>query len=174
MKIVVGSKNSSKVGAVTLAAQAYWPEASVFGIDVESGVAGQPTGWDETAKGAINRARAAYEAGKGQGAQLGVGLEGGVVQLAGRTVLMNMVAVHDGVQDSIVPGMGCPLPDSWGAALKEGKELGPYLAEKFKAYNRHVGAMPFVTNGVVRREAVFADAVKGALAPWVTPEAFAE
>jgi inosine/xanthosine triphosphatase len=174
MKIIVGSKNTAKVGAVKLGAGAYWPDVDVVGVEIESGVPGQPVGWDEMLSGAVNRARGAYEAGKAEGADLGVGLEGGVVEMAGRTVLCNVVAVYDGVRDSVVPGTGTPLPDSWGKALAEGKELGPLLAEKFKDYKRHIGAMPFVTNGVVLREEVFAAAVKGALAPWVNPGAYEE
>lgn len=172
MKIMVGSKNAAKLGAVMRGATAYWPDAEVTGVDVESGVRGQPVGWDEIMAGAINRARGAYAAGVEAGAQLGVGLEGGVIHMAGRTVLVNVVAVFDGMRDSAVPGTGAPLPDSWGQAIAEGQELGPYLADKFSDYNRKIGAMPFVTNGVVLREDVFAEAVKGALAPWVNPDAY--
>lgn len=169
MKIIVGSKNGAKVNAVLRGAVVYWPHASVNGEDVESGVAGQPMGWDETVQGAVNRARAAFALG---GCDLGVGLEGGVVELAGRMVLLGVVAVHDGRQDSAVPTIGTPLPETWAEALRNGEELGPYLAKLHAAYGRNTGAMPFLTNDVVLREDVFCQAVKGALAPWVNPEAY--
>lgn len=169
MKITVGSRNGAKVNAVLRGAEVYWPGVEVSGEDVESGVSGQPIGWDETVQGAVNRARAAFALG---GCDLGVGLEGGVVELAGRTVLLGIVAVHDGKQDSAVPTIGTPLPDSWAEALRNGEELGPYLAKLHAAYGRNTGAMPFLTNGVVLREDVFTQAVKGALAPWVNPAAY--
>lgn len=172
MKIIVGSQNAAKVGAVKAAADAYWRDNHVWGVEADSGVPGQPKGWEETMRGALNRARNAYYAADGK-ADLGVGLEGGVVEMAGRMVLMNVAAVFDGRQESAAPGTGTPLPESWAVAVRGGQELGPFLAEKFAGYNRKIGAMPFVTNGVLQREAIFTEALKGALAPWVTPEAFA-
>lgn len=171
MKVVVGSKNAAKMGAVENGVKAYWGEVEMVGVDVPSGVSDQPMSLDETVQGAVNRAKAAFAA--VPGCELAFGLEGGVMEMAGRTILFGVAAVFDGKEVSAAQTGGVPLPDAWGEALKNGEELGPYMAKIFKDYNRKIGAMPFLTRGVILREEEFSMAVKGALAPWVTPEAFA-
>ncbi|MCP5404993.1 MAG: DUF84 family protein [Pseudomonadaceae bacterium] len=168
--VIVGSKNAAKLAAVTTGVQGYWPQAKVRGENVPSGVPDQPLGMEQTVQGAVNRAKAAHAL----GANLGIGLEGGVVELAERPVLLGIVAVFDGTQVSVSPTVGVPLPDAWGNALKAGEELGPFIVKKFNDYNKTIGTMPFLTHGRILREDAFTTAVIAALAPWVKPEAFAE
>ncbi len=79
MKVIVGSKNPVKVGAVREAFWQYYPECEVLGVEVDSGIAEQPMSEEETVQGATNRARAALK----QGGDYGVGLEGGVTEIEG-------------------------------------------------------------------------------------------
>ena len=169
MKIAVGSLNAAKLAAVKQGVAAYWPDAEVVGHDVPSGVPGQPVGLEETALGALNRAKNARVQ---AGSDLGAGLEGGVMELAERMVLFGVVAVWDGVRASVVPSVGVPLPDTWAEAVRNGQELGPFMAERYKEYGRHLGAMPFVTKGQIVRDEAFAYAAKGAFAPWGNAEVF--
>ena len=60
MKVVVGSKNKTKVGAV----EKVWKGATITSLSVPSGVANQPFSDEETMQGAINRAKQALEEGK--------------------------------------------------------------------------------------------------------------
>ena len=168
-KVMVGSRNAAKVKAVSDAVAAYWQGVEVVGEDVDSGVPGQPIGLEQTTEGAVNRAKAAWAL----GCDLGVGLEGGIMDMAGRTVLFGVVAVYDGVREAAVTTLGTPLPDSWGDAVKAGEELGPFMVRLFNDYTKKIGATPYLTNNVVIREETFCAAVKGALAPWVKPEAYA-
>ena len=57
MKVVVGSKNKTKVGAV----EKVWKDAEITSISVPSGVSAQPFSDEETMQGAINRAKRALE-----------------------------------------------------------------------------------------------------------------
>ncbi len=57
MKVVVGSKNKTKVGAV----EKVWKDATITSLSVPSGVAAQPFSDEETMQGAINRAKRALE-----------------------------------------------------------------------------------------------------------------
>ena len=57
MKVVVGSKNKTKVGAV----EKVWKDAEITSLSVPSGVAAQPFSDEETMQGAINRAKRALE-----------------------------------------------------------------------------------------------------------------
>ncbi len=73
-RVCVGSINGPKIEGVRQAFGAYWPRAFVEGIDVMSGVAEQPVGYEEIGRGARNRARAALSCGRGD---LSVGVEDG-------------------------------------------------------------------------------------------------
>lgn len=167
--VIVGSKNAAKVAAVQQGVGLYWPGVTVRGEDVASGVSNQPLGHEETLTGALNRARAA----KALGADLGVGLEGGVVEIHGTPVMMGYVAVTDGQREVVVPTNGTPLPQSWGKALADGAELRPYVIEAGLPYDYATGVIGTLTNGKVRRDQGFALALQSALVPWVNGSAYA-
>ena len=69
MRIHVGSTNEVKVGAVREVSAEYpcIAGAEIVGVEAASGVADQPKTLDETIRGAINRAKAAFEADPGSG-----------------------------------------------------------------------------------------------------------
>lgn len=77
----VGSQNPAKLAAVRDALRLFvsdGAEPTLVPVDVASGVAEQPIGWDEIVRGARNRAQAAFESGD---CVLAVGIEDGLVQL---------------------------------------------------------------------------------------------
>jgi len=77
----VGTKNPAKLGAVEDALRSFardGVEIELVPVDVASGVAEQPIGWNEIVRGARNRARSAFESGD---CVLGVGIEDGLVRL---------------------------------------------------------------------------------------------
>ncbi|HPG24535.1 MAG: DUF84 family protein [Spirochaetaceae bacterium] len=79
----VGTENPAKLDAVRLALGSFAesPDSILLvPVGVASGVPEQPVGWDEIARGARNRARAALASGDGV---LGVGIEDGLVRLSG-------------------------------------------------------------------------------------------
>jgi len=173
MKIAVGSLNAAKLAAVRQGVAAYWPEAEVVGHDVPSGVRPQPLGHEETIAGALNRARAALAA--QPEATLGMGLEGGVVELHGWTVMMSYVAVVDANgREVVVPSTGTPLPHSWGMALWEGAELRPLVQAAGLPYSYQKGVNALLTNDQLTRDQLFAQTIMAALVPWVQVAAFAE
>ncbi len=97
-RVLVGSRNAPKIGAVRDAFRRYFRGVRVIGVGVEPGVPSQPIGWREILEGARNRARRAYEAGP---CDLGVGYEDGLVPVAGtRTGHVNFgcCAIFDGRQ----------------------------------------------------------------------------
>ena len=168
MKVFVGSKNAAKVAATEMGVKTYWADAVVEGHDVPSGVSAQPLGHEETLQGALNRARAA----KALGADLGVGLEGGVVEIAGHAVMMGYVAVTDGEREYVVPTNGTPLPRVWGDALAAGAELRPYVLEAGLPYDYKQGVIGLLTGSKVTRDEGFGLALKTALVPWVNDSVY--
>ncbi len=168
MKVTVGSTNEAKLKAVLAGVQAYWPNATVDGATVISGVPDQPIGLEQTMLGALNRARAA----KASGSDLGVGLEGGVMKLNGQWLLFGVAAVTDGTRESVVPTVGAPLPRQWGQAMLAGGELRPHVIAAGFKYNHETGMYGVLTNDTIKRDEVFAQAVQTALAPWVNPAVY--
>jgi inosine/xanthosine triphosphatase len=79
-RVLVGSRNAPKVGAVRDAFRRYFGGVRVSGVAVEPGVPQQPIGWAEILEGAKSRARRAFEAGP---CDVGVGYEDGLVPVAG-------------------------------------------------------------------------------------------
>src|SRR5436853_3980860 len=77
-RVAVGSKNPVKVAATRAVIVRIAPEAAIEPVSAASGVRDQPFGDEETIRGAIARARAAQKA---VDADLGVGIEGGVVNM---------------------------------------------------------------------------------------------
>ena len=98
MKINVGSKNPTKVGAVTEAFQEskFFNGAEVVSIDVVTEQFGHPITLDVIVKGAMDRARQAY-----QDCEYSVGVESGLIQVPGTKsgyMEMTVCAIYDGKQ----------------------------------------------------------------------------
>ncbi|KAJ3140420.1 hypothetical protein HK101_003502 [Irineochytrium annulatum] len=97
MICAVGSTNRAKLASVEQALAKVFSEAAdrvdVRGCAVASGVRDQPTSDQETMQGAIARAKAAMAA--VPDADFGVGIEGGVQEIAGKWFESGWVAVVD-------------------------------------------------------------------------------
>lgn len=160
MKIIIGSKNPAKVLAVKLGFSHY-NHAIFNAIDVPTGVNNQPFSDEETIKGAINRAFNAMQSGEGD---LGIGLEGGIVQTEYGLFLCNWGAlvVRDLPHPIIGGGARIPLPTEICEQLLEGKELGPVMESYTKNNNVRTqeGAIGIFTNGQIVRSDMFLHVVK--------------
>lgn len=79
MRVIVGSTNEVKVGAVRELGDEYpvLAAADIEAFEAGSGVSDQPKGLDETLRGAINRATQAFA----QGADLAFGIESGIIEV---------------------------------------------------------------------------------------------
>lgn len=96
MRIHVGSQNKVKISAVSEAIRDYefLSDAEVSSLDVESEVSEQPKSIDETIRGAMNRARNAF-----QNCDYSFGLEDGLMRVPHtKTDYMNVCAcaMYDG------------------------------------------------------------------------------
>ncbi|WP_273851096.1 DUF84 family protein [Guptibacillus spartinae] len=145
-QLVVGSKNPVKINAV----KAHF-HGEVIGMEVDSGVAEQPWGDEETLLGAKQRARAALDKSH---ADIGIGLEGGVQVINGSLYVCNWGALADrnGIE-VIAGGARFPLPEIIRQKLEEGHVLGPVISEYASRadVSRKEGAIGIFTNGTVSR-----------------------
>lgn len=171
--VAVGSMNPVKVGAVRAVLGRVAPQARIEAVSVPSTVRDQPFGDAETIRGALARARGAREA---AGAQLGIGLEGGVVELESDHTLRTCAwaAVIDASGRQGVGGsLAMPLPPAVAVLIREsGLELGAAMdritGERDTKHRQ--GAVGVLTAGLVDRQAAYEVLVTYALAPFLTPE----
>jgi inosine/xanthosine triphosphatase len=170
-RVAVGSENPVKVGATEqVAGELFEDGAEVVAVAVDSGVPEQPRGRAETVTGAENRAARALEA--DPGADYGVGIEGGVADLAERPGLYVIMwaAVSDG--DALERGGGpaLRLPDAVAERVRSGEELGPVLDDRLdtEGLKERAGAAGVFTGGAIDRESALVHAVAGAFGPFAT------
>lgn len=158
MKIAVGSKNPAKVKAVQQVFERL--EAEVIPLSTESGVSAQPFSDEETKEGAINRAKACVAEG---GVQVGIGLEGGVIDLGDVMYLCNWGALATESGELFVgSGAKFPLPEFIASEVRKGRELGDVMGEFTKDMDirKTEGAVGIFTAGYVSRDEMFSHVVK--------------
>ena len=170
-RVAVGSTNPVKIAAVRAVIRELAPGASIDGVRVASMVADQPFGDEETIRGALTRARSAREA---LGAEIGVGLEGGVVEGADgqmRTCAWAAVASHDG-REGVGGSLAMLLPEQVATWVRDGLELGLAMDRLIDARGtKHgKGAVGILTAGLVDRQRAYEVLVTYALAPLLTPD----
>ncbi|MGJ9457251.1 DUF84 family protein [Oceanobacillus sp. CF4.6] len=156
MNIIIGSKNPTKIQAVT----DIFPSAEVRSMDAKSGVCAQPFSDEETKQGAVNRAMRCMET---KPNTFGVGLEGGVMYVDNQLYLCNWGALvtPDG-KVFTASGARVVLPKEIEIGLKEGKELGDLMDgyAKRQEVRKREGAIGIFTNELVSRKEMFSHVVK--------------
>jgi inosine/xanthosine triphosphatase len=165
-RVAVGSRNPVKVGAARAVLARLAAGVVVVGVTAASGVPDQPWGDDETIRGALARARAARAA---EDADIGIGIEGGVVAADDGTVRTNAWAAavardgRIGVGGSLV----MTLPDRVAALVRGGMELGHAMDAVAGTHNvkQGPGAVGILTRGLVTRQQAYETLVAYALAP---------
>lgn len=186
MRVGVGSRNPVKVAAVESVLESAlestrdgrFEPLSVESVAVDSAVPEQPFGEAETIAGGENRARAvvAARSDRAAGFDLGVGLEGGVAEVAGTDglYLVMWAAATDGADGASRMGRGAGprlrLPDEIARRVRDGEELGPVMDDVLGESNvaEKQGAAGALTGGIVDRQEALESAVAGALGPFVS------
>ncbi|TQS75426.1 DUF84 family protein [Ornithinibacillus gellani] len=152
VKIVIGTQNPAKRKAVQLV----FPDAFCSVVDAPSDVSAQPFSDEETKTGAINRAL--YSVKQTTGA-IGIGLEGGVMEMPDGLYLCNWGAIAtENEEVYTASGARIKLPAEVAVALQQGTELGDVMDEYVQQHGvRHKeGAIGIFTNQLVSRQEMFA------------------
>jgi len=169
-RIAVGSLNPVKVDAVRAVFAPLAPGARVEGVSAASGVADQPWGDEETIRGARARAQGARLA---LDADLGVGIEGGVVEgeYGLRTCAWAVVVSRDGATGT-GGSLALPLPPAVATLVRGGIELGTAMdrASGLVDTKRGRGAVGILTAGLIDRQRAYEVLVTYALAPFLAAE----
>lgn len=162
MKIIIGSKNPTKIKAV----QNVFQNMEVIAHDAPSGVASQPFSDEETMQGAVNRAKqCASKITNG----IGIGLEGGVMYVGETLYLCNWGALvtTDG-QVFTASGARISLPKKIEQQLRSGLELGVIMDSYTDrdAVRKNEGAIGIFTNNLISRSEMFEHVVKQLRGQW--------
>ena len=180
----VGSTSGPKILAVRGALHAFAPDARVEGVEVDSGVPEQPLGFEEIVRGARNRAeRASHDA------ELGVGIEDGLVALPGggsgetaHHVNVGCAAVTDGTRYALGFSSAFAYPPGCTApAVRDRDPIGPVFDRFWES--RHgeaaprpsggsVGNIGKLSLGVLTRSEYARHAVLCALLPFLHPDLY--
>ncbi|MGC8577804.1 MAG: inosine/xanthosine triphosphatase [Thermoproteota archaeon] len=172
MKVAVGSTNPLKVRAVKNVMKKIYGDVEVIPIRVPSKVSHTPLTDEECVKGAINRAKAAIEK---TNADLGIGLEGGVIRRVGRYFVTGWCAVVDrNGEVALGYSGGVELPEKVVRAVLEGRELGDVMDEFVGIRNvkKKMGAIGILTNGLSNRRKATEEVIIYAMAKRLRPELY--
>jgi inosine/xanthosine triphosphatase len=171
MNILVGSKNPVKIESVQSAFSKYFNDCTVLGINVPSFVPEQPVN-EQTFEGAKNRCLELinYSNKNNINADFYVGIEGGISKLHNIWFSYGCVCVAD---NNNLYGYGTSplfqLPNFVIERLLKGEELGTVMDELFNHKNskQSLGAIGFLTKGVMNRTELYTYGVITALIPFV-------
>jgi inosine/xanthosine triphosphatase len=167
--VAVGSTNPVKVGAARAIIARVAPAARVEEIQVSSTVPDQPWGDDETIRGARSRAEAARRA---LGADLGIGIEGGVVEDAqGLRTCAWAAVVGPAGREGTGGSLAMPLPPAVAELVRGGLELGDAMdrVAGTRDVKRGAGAVGLLTAGLIDRQRAYETLITYALAPFLRP-----
>ena len=172
MKIAVGSKNPLKLDAVRNVARKVFGPVQVEGIEVDSGVSHNPLTDAETIEGAATRAKAAREK---SGADLGVGIEGGITELAGNCYTCVWCAVDTGGELLTGGGVHVPVPPTVLRMIThERMEMGAAMDKltSIEGTKRKMGFEGIITKGLINRQDSFEAVVGYTFAKLISPELY--
>lgn len=170
MKIAVGSKNLAKVNAVVEILQEYphLSDAEVFAFNAESEISKQPKSFEETLRGARNRAKNAFD----QGADYGIGIESGLVEIPySKSGYMDITsaAIYDGIDYHIGISSAWEFrdPEIFRAIISGEGEMTDVLVERGiftdPSARAGQGAIGIVTKGRLDRKGFTQQALRNAI-----------
>lgn len=151
--VAIGSRNKAKIEAV-MRAFSEW-RIELLSVDTNSGVSPQPFSDEETLQGAMNRA---VQARKMIDADLGIGLEGGVISWNNQLWICNWgVMTNRDRQIWTAGGARIPLPQEIIEPLRSGIELGVIIDEYsgLKGVRSNQGTIGILTDGQIDRATMF-------------------
>jgi len=172
MKIAIGSKNPVKIKAAENVFRRIFSKVEIVSCEVDSGVSHTPSSWEETAQGAINRAKAVLEKTK---ADFGLGLEGGYEKTKFGVLTRGAVTILDKKGRLGISGSnGILLPTKIVKRLEQGEELGDIMDELqgVKNTKQKWGAVGFFLKGYSNRQESFEHDILYALARFLRKELY--
>ena len=160
MKIAIGTTSELKVRALKSALDQFGVEAEIMPIKVDSGISHQPFGYEETIKGARNRAKEALDK---LSPDISVGVENGLIEIEKNYFDVAYVCVISKEnEESISFSAGLPIPQWMIDEIKEKNTEGGEITKRLSGdTEKDVGK--YFSNGKIKREELLKDAILLAL-----------
>lgn len=165
MKIVVGSKNPTKIEGARLAFEQFFGKVEVHSVEVKT--KSQPFD-EETIEGALERAISSYR----NDFDFSVGIEAGLFRIP-RTISgymdFQVAVIYNGFDFTIGFGPGFEYPVEVVESAKSGIEVGKTMEKisGIKEIGKKFGAIHFLSKGTISRIELSKIAVTMALIPWI-------
>lgn len=166
MKVAAGTVNPVKIQAIKNVFSKIFRDVEVIPVPVDSKVGSEPFN-SEVIKGAVERAKQAYES----GVDLAVGIEAGLFKnpyaISGY-LDVQYCAIYDGERITIGCGAGFEYPKKVvERVLREKKEIGTVMEELtgIKDIGETIGSIGYLSKGILNRIALTEQAILMALIP---------
>ena len=172
-KIAIGTLNKAKIEAAKRVFDSVWPGCEFVSQEINSEVSGQPSSAPEAILGATNRAQNVFS--YFPEADYFIGLEG-YVENIGHDMFLGGCAVIISRDHKIGKGFSAlaQIPDLMAEKINAGQELGPLARELFSdednLIRQTIGTNGVLTKKLYTRVDEFEDAIRCALARFVSPE----
>lgn len=170
MLVILGSTSPVKVNATKQAFETYFTGVEIKGIRVPSRIKPFPTSDEETYQGALNRANAVSEQ---MHADYYVGLEGGLQNLKGHTLVKQIAVIKKGERICVGVSSGYTAPESLIKRLDMTSDESRKILDKYFGKNEILskeGIIGVLTNEILNRTIVSRNAVICALARFINPQ----
>lgn len=170
MRIVVGSKNPTKIEGARLAFEQFFGKVEVESLEVKT--KDQPFD-EETIEGAIRRAELSYK----KDFDFSVGIEAGLFRVP-KTMSgymdFQVAAIYDGEHFTLGFGPGFEYPIEVVESAKAGVEVGKTMEKisGIEGIGKKFGAIYFLSKGVISRIELSKIAVTMALIPWINGDLY--
>lgn len=171
MKVVVGSKNPTKVEGTRLAFQHFFGDVEVAGVEVPTQFR-QPFN-EQVISGAIERALKSYST----EFDFSVGIEAGLLAV-NHTLTgymdFQVAVIYNGEKFTIGFGPGFEYPKEVVDRAKNGVEVGKTMEKisGIKDLGKKFGAVHYLSKGAISRTELSRIAVTMALIPWLNRDLY--
>lgn len=127
MKIALGTTSKMKLVFLESVLSDLLDDFEVVTVNVESGVSDQPLSYDETVKGATNRAVRSFNE---ENVDIAIGMEGGSHKIGDKYYYFGSVVIHDGENQYHGLSDSLPLPQ----VVSDGVDEGGYIGNMIRDY----------------------------------------
>ncbi|MBP2172464.1 inosine/xanthosine triphosphatase [Methanococcus voltae] len=160
----IGTLNPVKISAAQEAVSRAVGSVLITSVDADSKVSDQPIGFDETFKGAYNRAKEAYDKAS---SMYGIGLEAGIVEIGEKKLDIHICVIYDSFRHTVGTSSGFQIPQEILSGIEKGVECGEIAG---KIYNnpeigKNIGLIGRLTDENIVRKDLCKQAITMALVP---------
>lgn len=165
MKIILGSTSESKRKFVEEVLNNFKIDHNIVQIEVFSDITDQPLDEDTTVQGSINRAKNAMK--KDNSADLAIGLEGGLDEVAGKGYFLVCVAsIYDKQDVYVGVSSKLQLPLEVSIGVKQGLQFGD-LIRKYAKDHDNDDTIKAIINELTSRNKSFNEALTNAYLTYI-------